>query len=223
MCPYTPSLLGLPAPVRPSLPGHRRAPSWAPVLCSCSRWPSVWHSALCVCQCYSQLTPHSPFRMWCWASKGPCETFHYLEIMQNVPPTSWLTEPEHTHISCCLSGASKCSYLGDNALNKICKGRRARAVVQRREEEKVWCLTVACSWEDPFRSNIRNTWGLKLTILKLNKLLYYSFKCIYRIQVSDQFVTHYHRFKKNTWENSSFIVEMYHLFSHLNSHFVLYT
>lgn len=29
--------------------------------------------------------------------------------------------------------------------------------------------------------------------------------------------------KKNTWENSSFIAEMYHLFSHLNSHFVLYT
>ena len=29
--------------------------------------------------------------------------------------------------------------------------------------------------------------------------------------------------KKNTWENSSFIVEMYHLFSHLNLHFVLYT
>lgn len=45
----------------------------------------------------------------------------------------------------------------------------------------------------------------------------------HRIQISGQFVTHYHRFKKNTWENSPFIVEMYHLFSHLNSYFVLYT
>ena len=45
----------------------------------------------------------------------------------------------------------------------------------------------------------------------------------HRIHVSGQFVTHCHRLKKNTWENSSFIVEIYHLFSHLNSHFVLYT
>ena len=154
-------------PVQPSRPGHRRARAEPLSSAAAPHWRSVWHTALCICQCYSLSSPRT-LLSGCSVelAKVHVKLFTALESCRTCHPCLDL-QSLSTHISHCLSGASQCSHLGDKALNKICKGRRARATVQRREEEKVWCPTAACSWEDPFRSSIRNTWGLKLTILKL--------------------------------------------------------
>lgn len=152
-------------------PGPHRALSWA--LCStaapCER--PVSHIAVCMGP-NATLSASLPLLSRCnvGAIKGPRETFATFGITQKhaAEKQPWWTGLGATLPMLSL-GASKCSHLGDSALKQdwvgpVGKGNCARKVGKRR---RCGALTVACSWEDQFRSNLWNVWGLKLTILRL--------------------------------------------------------
>ena len=102
VCTHTPSLLGL-FPSRPAQPSRpSQSPSWAPVLGSSSPLEiCLTHSAVYMSVLLS-VHPAFSFQDVVLSWRRSTWNFSLPWNLQNVPPMSWFTEPEHTHFTLSL-------------------------------------------------------------------------------------------------------------------------
>lgn len=169
----TPSLLSL-LPSPPPYPSRSsQSAELSPLLSTAApRERPVSHIAVCIRQCYS-LSASLPLLSRCNAELSKVHVklslpWNHAKHAAEKQPVPWWTGLALTRSMLSLwclkvftpwGQCPEIRFAGAGGQGQLCK--------EGGKEEKMWCPTVACSWEDQFRSNLWNVWGLKLTILRL--------------------------------------------------------